>query len=283
MKANLMLYHEWFNLTSLEQIENLIQCEQLARTKKDKFFKSLPLEEFWDCWCFNGKSILEFNYDFNAIKAENNWLERSHYTFLDRILQRNTVTENLSSTLNDLEIEFNNQNNGLMGANVINTYIEPIEKSVFDKHSWFKFHHHYFRNNPTDETYFKEGEAIYFPNLSYSDELVNGNWTNFYDEQERKKIFGSGSKEAIIRNIAEKIAIRNFYTFNPAISSNNQKIKKSFRQIFEAGEGKQKIYLSTDFESGAFEVCDYRGWHLGEYLFSGKKEKGGDSSHNIIL
>ena len=170
-----------------------------------------------------------------------------------------------------------------MGANFINTNIEPIEKSVFDKHSWFGLHHHFFRHNPNDETYFKEGEHLYFPNLSYSNELVNGNWTNFYDEQERKKNFGSGSKEAIIRNIAEKIAIRNFYTFNPAISSNNQRIKKSFRQIFEAGAGKQKIYLSTDFESGAFEVCDYRGYHLGEYLFSGKNEKGIDRSHDIIL
>jgi putative heme iron utilization protein len=46
--------------------------------------------------------------------------------------------------------------------------------------------------------------------------------------------------------MAANVAEINGYQFNQPLSNHNQKMTKSLRFIYEAGEGKQKIYLSTD-------------------------------------
>ncbi len=119
------------------------------------------------------------------------------------------------------------------------------------------------------------------PRVKTSDMLVDGDWNKFREELKK---YPHG-KNAIIQEMAKNVAEINGYKYNQELSSHNQKTARSMRLIFEAGRGNGKIYLSTDFETGAFEVCDYRGNHLGEYSFNGKRTKQPDHSgkHNIYL
>lgn len=115
------------------------------------------------------------------------------------------------------------------------------------------------------------------PSVEFSDMFMNNEF--------RERLKKPEEKTAQIRKMAENVAEINGYEFNPELSSCNQKLRKSLRQIFEAGRGRDKIYLSTDFEKGAFEVCDYRGKHLGEYSFEGKRTQQADGSglHDICI
>lgn len=119
------------------------------------------------------------------------------------------------------------------------------------------------------------------PNKNISNLLVDNDWNQF--RQQLKK--HPENKNAMIQEMAANVAEINGYQFNQFLSSHNQKIKKSLRFIYEAGEGSQKIYLSTDFEKGAFEVCNYQGKHQGEYNFNEEKTGEADKSgkHNIDL
>jgi hypothetical protein len=117
------------------------------------------------------------------------------------------------------------------------------------------------------------------PKKKISNQLVDNNWDKF---REKLKKYPD-DKNAKIKEMAENVAEINGYKFNQDLSSHNQKLKKSFRFIYEGGKGKQKIYLSTDFEKGAFEVCNYQGTHLGEYSFNEEKTGKAKSDHNICL
>jgi hypothetical protein len=96
-------------------------------------------------------------------------------------------------------------------------------------------------------------------------------------------------KTARLREIAAEVAFVNGYQFTQELSAINQRRSGGLRQIFAAeyAAGRDAMYLSTDFENaaGAFEVFDFRGHHLGEWLFSGARNKDADSSgrHDISL
>jgi hypothetical protein len=77
----------------------------------------------------------------------------------------------------------------------------------------------------------------------------------------------------------------NGYQEEDNLSAFNGQLSDSYRQIFSFSLKKGKLYLSTDFEKGAFEVCDEKGRHLGELLFSGVWQNKPDLSgnHNIRL
>jgi hypothetical protein len=47
-------------------------------------------------------------------------------------------------------------------------------------------------------------------------------------------------------------------------------------------ESRKSTYQPTR-EKGAFEVCNYRGTHLGEYSFNEEKTGKPKSDHNIYL
>jgi hypothetical protein len=120
------------------------------------------------------------------------------------------------------------------------------------------------------------------PRVHLSNQLVNNDWGKFTRELFAKP---PGEKLDTIKKMARNVAEINGYTFNQGLSSHNQKIKKSLRAIYEAGEENNKMYLSTDFEKGRFEVCNYRGKHLGEYNFGGEKTSDADNQgkHDISI
>ena len=119
----------------------------------------------------------------------------------------------------------------------------------------------------------------FLPKKKISNQLVDNDWNKFREQLAQYP----DSKNALIQEMAANVAEINGYQFNQPLSNHNQKMTKSLRFIYEAGEGNQKIYLSTDFEKGAFEVCNYRGIHLGEYSFNEEKTGKAKSDHNILL
>jgi hypothetical protein len=121
------------------------------------------------------------------------------------------------------------------------------------------------------------------PNSKFATEFVaHGDW----HPVTQAMITGpEEEKIAKIHDLAHTIAEANGYREEREVTSLNRKIHKSYRQIFSSTYGDTKLYLSTDFEKGAFEVCDEDGRHLGEWLFSGVKHQGPDKTgaHNIAL
>jgi hypothetical protein len=117
------------------------------------------------------------------------------------------------------------------------------------------------------------------PVVNLSNQLVEDNWNKFKEELRH---LPSPEKNAKIEEIAKNVAEINGYTYDQEVSAYN-KTKHKLRSIYAAGSSRHKIYLSTDFETGAFEVCDHKGQHLGEYSFRGEQTKEADNSHNIKL
>ena len=118
------------------------------------------------------------------------------------------------------------------------------------------------------------------PKKKISNQLVDNDWDKF---REKLKLYPD-NKNAMIKEMAANVAEINGYKFNPDLSSHNQKVKKSLRFIYEAvDEHNNKIYLSTDFEKGAFEVCNHCGKHQGEYSFNDRKTGDAQSNHDVYL
>ncbi|CAD6882449.1 hypothetical protein [Methylomonas albis] len=117
------------------------------------------------------------------------------------------------------------------------------------------------------------------PNLKLSNEFV--------DLAKFRADLNSHSHEgklALIQSIADRIAKLNGYKFNPNLSTSNQIKSKSYRKIYESiCENGKKIYLSVDFEKGAFELCNHEGEHQGEIKFDGEKSGIAQLNHNIFI
>lgn len=85
--------------------------------------------------------------------------------------------------------------------------------------------------------------------------------------------------------IAKEVAMRNRYIYNRNVSVKNKSknsIKSKRREIYDYNK---KQYVSTDFESGCFEVYNKNGIHQGESSYIGDLISPADNtgSHNIIV
>jgi len=123
------------------------------------------------------------------------------------------------------------------------------------------------------------------PNTKFSDHLVNDDWNTFYSVT---SALGPFERTARLHDIALEVAYANGYDYCAELSHRNKQRSNSLRQIFVSAftPSGRELYLSTDFEkaAGAFEVCDRNGRHIGEWLFSGRKNGNADTSghHNIV-
>jgi hypothetical protein len=122
-----------------------------------------------------------------------------------------------------------------------------------------------------------------FPNSNFATRFIaNGNWPATL----QAILAGPpAEKLAKIGGLATKVASVNGYVDERKLSTINQKASGSRRQIFSFGELKESLYLSTDFEKGAFELCNHAGRHMGEWSFSGIQRGDADESgsHDIIF
>ena len=88
-------------------------------------------------------------------------------------------------------------------------------------------------------------------------------------------------KNALFENVGKVVATYNMYTKNTRLSTINSTRNKR-RIVYEKCQGK-KYYLSLDLESGGFEVFDRQYRHLGQFSFSGIKNKPADPIHHILV
>jgi hypothetical protein len=126
-------------------------------------------------------------------------------------------------------------------------------------------------------------QANPLPNSTFVTRFIaNNNWPGTM-----QAILAGPSAEKLTRiaDLATGVAFANGYVENQKLGSINQKASGSLRQIFSFGELKESLYISTDFEKGAFELCDHAGRHVGEWSFSGAKQGDADESgsHNIVF
>lgn len=121
------------------------------------------------------------------------------------------------------------------------------------------------------------------PRTEVSNLLVKNDWNQFYESM---KTLPTAEKIARLRQIAPSVAMANGFKRDPKLSKLNSSNKR-LRQIFCSDLGRARVFLSTDFETpaGAFEVLDHGGRHVGEFLFSGRKNGEADPSgkHDIRL
>jgi len=162
-----------------------------------------------------------------------------------------------------------------------------IEQSITIKHASKTFHIDYLKDwlhSLNFHGHLKPNwkpSSEFFPNLGFSNLLVeDGLWENYY--KKRDSTTSHGERQAMIIEYGQRVAERNFYSIDKRLSEfNSSDTRKRF--IFGAGIGKDRIYLSIDLEKGGFEVCNYKGDHLGEYFFNGTKTGISQSSHNIRI
>jgi len=107
---------------------------------------------------------------------------------------------------------------------------------------------------------------IYFPLIQFSNYLFPNQNASLFIDQQRNLRQDKGN----IRKINEKFAKINGYVLDECVKSANT---NGIRYIYKAGNGKQRIYISTDFESTEFEVCNFEGEWLGSYGYFGTETK----------
>ena len=123
--------------------------------------------------------------------------------------------------------------------------------------------------------------ATWHPELDSLFSVTGTEKTNVWDTatvpSDRKEMI------ATTRTMARQVATNNGWKYDTRISNNNSSSEK-IRDIYRAGDGKQTMFLSVDVEKyGCFEVCDFRGEHLGEFNFSGKRTQDATAGHNIKI
>lgn len=116
--------------------------------------------------------------------------------------------------------------------------------------------------------------------------LSNFDLCNQYYDLQKTLIKEGKDTLKIYSEIAKEVANRNCYTYNPNVSKKNtcksKNKKKNKREIYDFDN---KLYISTDFESGCFEFYNSRGKHQGEYSYTNNKISSPDTSgkHDIIV
>lgn len=113
----------------------------------------------------------------------------------------------------------------------------------------------------------------YFPMKKVAIEILKQ--YNYKEKIAKVKIYQD--RVAINKEIGKFIAELNYYQ-----TSNVEKYNYG-RDIFEAGNTQNKIYLSIDFKTGSFELCNADGKQQGEYNFEGEKIEEAKDKHDINI
>ena len=97
----------------------------------------------------------------------------------------------------------------------------------------------------------------------------------------QKSLIKNNSKMSVFWEITREVALRNLYTYDEIVTSKNASTSHK-RRIYTY---QKKLYISADFESGCFELCDSRGIHQGEISYTGEQLSPKDitGKHNIII
>ena len=120
-------------------------------------------------------------------------------------------------------------------------------------------------------------EAIEMPSLNSP--LPNIQLCSGYSIIREKIIKDGKADNYIFSKLGREVAYRNGYVFNKELTKINN---TAIREIFNS-QTDPIIYLSIDFEKGAFEVCNHLGIHTGEFSYEGKQTGKAKLDHNIKM
>lgn len=204
--------------------------------------------------------LYQENTNFLIINFENlTYTTAENLSFLKQKFKEETLFITLTTLGSILKIK-----------NWIKVYAE-WQELISEKEVFEKIKNKFFEN----EKYLNFDWGNWQPNKDFpnnllpfreiSDVFTQDNWVDFQAEYKKN----TTEKEAIISKMAKKVAIINGYVFDKRVSDLNKTSGKK-REIYSAGESNHIIYLSVDFETGGFEVCNHTGEWQGEYSFSGK-------------
>jgi hypothetical protein len=260
----------------LSESINIFQLafEKVARNEDQLFC----MPDLWE-QSINDEVFIQVLANYDLAVTMFPWLLQSQQRFLIDTLLNYPLNATNSITLEELDIEFEQENNGIMQLGA-----SEEQRYVYDETSWYALHWGYLGTN---NSYIDWGQHEVLPGFAYSKlliaTLINKIEPTIDDEQEavihfethiiRSNRLSDGEKI----QFAESIAIANGYQENRELSSKESMLVKSRRKIFVVTKNGHKQYLSLDFENWQFEVCDHRGKHIGVWNFSGRKTEPADN------
>lgn len=145
------------------------------------------------------------------------------------------------------------------------------------------FVHHIYREiDSYVSKLFSCGEMIREENLkcpTIDSPLPNYQLCREYSKIREKAIKDGKADREIFSKLGKEVAYRNGYIFNEEVTRINN---AAIREIFSS-KTKPIIYLSIDFEKGAFEVCNHNGHHIGEFSYEGIQTGKAKADHGIKI
>lgn len=277
------------NVNANIALTNMFDAYEKAIDKEDKIFYHPEFWTFHGSWNSSFMEIILESYE--TARAYLPWLNPDNYHLLYSIPFSLSTTDEKSDSLESLDKEFREENNGHLCCTEIRH-----NHFVFDVTSWYELHCNYISNYPQWVDW-KKNEV--FTNTEYSDfcilEIVdkqNNPHTLNKKEHDKIKYFNTdlirtfrNNKDALL-DLATEIARRNAYIYDEKLSKSEKKRRQTrISAIFKIRKNGSFQYLSLDTENGQFEVCNKKGEHIGVYNFSGNQtgkadEKGG---HDIVI
>ncbi len=153
-------------------------------------------------------------------------------------------------------------------------------ESVNDKTHFV--HHIYKEIDSYISKLFSCGEMIKEENLklpTIKSPLPNTQLCSEYSNIRQKVIRDGKADKETFSKLGKEVAYRNGYIFNEEVTRINS---IAIREIFNS-KTEPRVYLSIDFEKGAFEVCDHNGNHKGEFSYEGIQTAKAKADHSIKI
>lgn len=263
-----------------EDLSDAINNFQLAFEKVAKNEDQLfCMPDLWE-QNINNEVFIQLLANYDSAVTMFPWLLQSQQRFLIDTLLNYPLNAANSFTLEELDIEFEHENNGIMQLGA-----SEEQRYVYDEKSWYALHWGYLGTN---NSFIDWSQHEVLPGVAYS-KLLIATLINKIDQTidhepdavihfETHIIRSNRLSDGEKIQFAESIAIANGYQENRELSAKESMFVKSRRKIFEVTKHEKKQYLSLDFENWQFEVCDQRGKHIGVWNFSGRKTDEADDT-----
>ena len=268
------------NITKI--LEDFFLAHGKAREFGDKVYNS---SEIWrKTYIINGEKygLIETLSNFSQAKMIFPWLSLQLQQSFTQALLHYPLTKRNASNLQELEEEFPNENNGILGVNKAG-----VIKRVHNIPSLYHLHVEYLKQYPEFINWEENG---ILPLTEYSNmciiSLVEQINPNLNQDEEKLSFFQRHYIRTLRNNtgdlidLATEIASRNCYEKDSELSSSESKLTGSQRLIFKINKHGEFQYISLDFENGQWEVCNEKGEHLGVYNFSGIQTANTDTTGN---
>jgi hypothetical protein len=294
--GNLLTYLEsikWEN-TELDRGRSIMQLNDAilqARKKEHSVYSHPDLYYLALSWGSFFNFLWNEGRDDSQRIARFPWLTQIQYDTLCKIFYSlGPPTNKPSRNLTELEDEFANNNNGLIGFE-----INPnLEKFVFNIESLCQWEIAYLKNH-TEYIDWENCGHDYLPELKKTNELLDSEIKKYIKEEEIEKIRTKHNNDiglifyeevmkkksaedriAYAEELGGQIANLNYYQFDEKLTHNEEEYSHAKRRVYGIVKNVRKQYLSIDFEKGMFEVLNETGDHLGEFRFCGTKNKNAD-------